>query len=68
MSHIQNEMENREMHDKYRGVQRVESMIDEEIEREDEFSSFNQRDKREERDKKVQNKGTDGYFQVIAYD
>ena len=53
MSHIQNEMENREMHDKYRGVQRVESMIDEEIEREDEFSSFNQRDKREERDKKV---------------
>ena len=56
------------MHDKYRGVQRVESMIDEEIEREDEFSSFNQRDKREERDKKVQNKGTDGYFQVIAYD
>jgi hypothetical protein len=41
MSHIQNEMENREMHDKYRGVQRVESMIDEEIEREDEFSSFN---------------------------
>ena len=62
ISYIQQENERRDLDDDQNDIAKVESIIDEDIEPDEEFTSYNQKELRDDRDKKLEQKGTDGYF------